>query len=408
MSIVNILYAVLVLAGMGLLFGLLLGVASKFFAVPTNEKRDAVRAALPGANCGACGFPGCDACADAIVSGKASPNVCPVGGAPVAQKIGAIMGVETQSGEKKVARVLCQGDVNNCRSKFDYHGIQDCVAATTLNDGNKACKYACLGLGTCVRACPFDAIHIDKARGIAVVDEEKCQSCGKCVAACPKNVLSMQPVSQPVRVACRVPEEGYRVSDNCRVGCIGCGRCEEACKFDAIKMVNHLPQIDLEKCRACMMCYEACPTHAIWADLEHRRIAKIDKESCIGCGLCKRTCKFGAVVGDLRQVHTITHACTGCGECAEKCPKKCIVMKVRDHARDSSARVEPALAVKPTEAVKPKFTPEMQAKIDAALAAKAAKEAVAKAAVRSEAPVSDPKAHTEAPAEIKAAEQSKK
>ena len=413
----NILYAVLVLGGMGLLFGLLLTVASRFFAVPANPKRDAIREVLPGANCGGCGYPGCDACADAIAAGKAEPNACPVGGADVAKKIGDIMGVETTVGEKMVARVICQGDLANCRTKFQYHGIEDCVAATTVSDGNRACKYACLGMGTCVKACPFDAIHIDKARMIAVVDAEKCQSCGKCVAACPKNVLSMQPISQPVRLECRAAEAGYLVTDNCRVGCNGCERCMLACKFDAIKMVNHLPQIDREKCRGCMMCYEACPTHAIWADLDNRKIARIDKKACVGCGLCKRTCKFEAVAGELRQVHTITRACTGCGECAEKCPKKCIVMKVRDHTRDANAKLgttaEPILAVKPdagamvTPKPKPQYSPEIQAKIDAALAAKAAKEAAAKAAAQSAAPVSDPKAHTEAPAEIKAAKETK-
>lgn len=401
----NILYAVIVLGGMGLLFGGVLTVASRFFAVPTNPKRDKVREALPGANCGACGFPGCDACADAIASGKASPNACPVGGAPVAAKIGEIMGVEAEKTERKVARVICQGDVEHCKTKFNYKGIQDCVAASLVSDGDRACKYACLGLGTCVRACPFDAIHIDERLKIAVVDADKCQSCGKCIDACPRGVLDLQPVSLPVRVQCRAAEEGFLVSDNCRVGCIGCERCAIACKFGAITLVNNLPKFDMSKCTRCMRCYEVCPTHAIWADVDHRLIAEIDKKTCIGCGMCKRTCQFEAVAGELRQKHTITAACTGCGECAKKCPKKCITMKVREHTRDRHAKIgaskEAVLAVKPTEGAtaarpKPQYSPEVQAKIDAALKAKAAKEAAA-------ATSSNPMVSTEKPAELDSA-----
>lgn len=336
----EILYAALVLGGMGLLFGALLTVASKVFAVPSNPQRDAVREVLPGANCGGCGYPGCDGCADAIASGKAPVNACPVGGADVAAKVAKIMGVEPEvSSVKKVATVLCQGDIERCGNKFNYTGIQDCVAATLVSDGNRMCKYACLGLGTCVRACPFDAIHIDENKKIAVVDEDKCQSCGKCVAACPKNVLELLPVKQPVQLLCRAAERGKLVSDNCKIGCIGCTRCEKACKFGAITMVNNLPVIDREKCRGCMMCAEACPTGALTANWDIRKIAEIDKQTCIGCGMCKRTCQFEAVAGEMRHPHDITDACTGCGACAEKCPKKCITMKVRDHVRDANAKV---------------------------------------------------------------------
>ena len=162
MTVVNILIAAAVLGLMGLLFGLLLMGTEKVFAIPADEKRDAVRAALPGANCGACGYPGCDGCADAIACGKAPVNACPVGGKPVADKISAIMGnAEAADAVRKVASVICQGDSEHCKEKFEYRGIQDCVAASVVNDGNKACKFACLGLGTCARVCPFDAIHVD-------------------------------------------------------------------------------------------------------------------------------------------------------------------------------------------------------------------------------------------------------
>ena len=381
----EILYAALVLGGMGLLFGLLLTLTSKVFHVPSDPKRDAVRELLPGANCGGCGYPGCDGCADAIAAGKAPVNACPVAGAEVAAKIAEVMGVEpADAAARKVARVICQGNNDHCKTKFDYKGISDCVAASLVNDGNKSCKYACLGLGTCVRACAFDAIHIDEHRGIAVVDEEKCVACGKCVAACPKGVLSLHPVTEPVRVMCRAAEEGYLVSDNCDRGCIGCERCMNACKFGAITMKNHLPVIDPAKCRSCMMCAEVCPTRAIWADWDNRKIAEIDQSNCIGCTMCKRNCPFEAVVGTVKQPHEITAACTGCGLCAEKCPKKCITMKVRVHTRDRNAKVgttpEAVQAAKPVAPQKPVRTPEMEAKIQAALAAKAAREAAAKAA----------------------------
>ena len=390
----EILWAVLVLGGMGLVFGVLLTLTSKVFAVPSNPTRDAVREVLPGANCGGCGYPGCDGCADAITAGKAPVSACPVGGAEVTAKVAKIMGMEADTAsEKLVAHVICAGDAKHCLDKFNYTGIHDCVAASLVSDGDKNCKYACLGYGTCVRACPFDAIHIDEQLRIAVVDTEKCQSCGKCVEACPRGVLDLQPISRPVRLLCRAAEKGILVADNCKVGCIGCELCLNACKFGAITIVNHLPVIDNEKCRGCMMCAEACPTTAIWANWDQRLIAEIDQDQCVGCTMCKRTCKFNAVVGTLKQPHEITAACTGCGECSEKCPKKCITMKVREHVRDAYSKLgqEPETvqtvntpAPKPAEAAqekKPgeidmsKYPPEVQAKIRAAMEAKAAKAA---------------------------------
>lgn len=377
----EILYAALALGGMGLLFGGVLTLTSRIFAVPSNPQRDAVRELLPGANCGGCGYPGCDGCADAIFAGKAPVNACPVAGPEVAAEIAKVMGVEAApAAARKVARVICKGSDEHCKPKFTYQGISDCIAASMVNDGNKSCKYACLGMGSCVKACAFDAIHIDKNRGIAVVDENKCVACGKCIEVCPKNVLSLHPVNEPVRVVCRAAEEGYVVTDNCDRGCIGCERCMVACKFGALTMKNHLPVIDLDKCRGCMMCAEVCPTRAIWADWDNRKVAVIDQSDCIGCTMCKRNCPFEAIVGSVKQPHEVTAACTGCGLCAEKCPKKCITLKVREHTRDRNAKVgttpEVVMAAKPVE--KPARTPEMEAKIQAALAAKLAREAAEK------------------------------
>ena len=380
----NIVWAVVILGAMGALFGALLTFTAKIFAVPKDERRDAVREALPGANCGGCGYPGCDGCADAIAAGKAPVNACPVGGSEVAKKIGKIMGVEAEEQERMVARVVCQGGTDNCKARFEYKGIRDCVAASQVSDGYKSCKYACMGLGTCVRACPFGAIHIDESRHIAVVDEEKCQMCGKCVAACPKGVLELRPYKQKVDIACHNPGVGKSVSTNCQTGCIACQRCVKACKFGAITMVNNLPKIDYSKCRQCMMCAEACPNEAMKAIFDERKVAVIDRDSCIGCGMCKRNCQFGAIQGEPRQKHRVNEACTGCGVCAEKCPKKCITIRERTRPRDPQAALPvtpPAAkpgdaAAKPAGAKRP-LTPEEMARVEAAKAAKAAKEAAA-------------------------------
>ena len=337
----GILIATLALGGLGLLFGIVLTITSKVFAVPGNPLRDSLREALPGANCGGCGYPGCDGLADALASGTAPINACPVGGADLAKRVAAILGVESNvdNDKRMVAQVICQGGLDRCKTKFKYSGIQDCVAASLVSGGDKACQYACLGLGTCVRACKFDAIHIDEKRKIAVIDTEKCTSCGACVTSCPKRVIALQPEKLPVRLLCRAAEKGKLVADNCKAGCIGCEICFNVCKFEAITMSNHLPQIDNEKCVGCMMCAESCPTSAIWGDFDNRKIAQIEKSECIGCTICKKTCKFEAISGERKQPHEITEACTGCGECVAKCPKKCITLQVRDHVRDEFAKV---------------------------------------------------------------------
>ncbi len=259
----QIVIAALILAAMGLIFGLVLTFTSKIFEVQTDPKRDAVRANLPGANCGGCGYPGCDGCADAIAAGKAPVNACPVASDEAQDRIAAIMGVESPDDEPMVCRVLCQGTHEAARIKFEYVGIQDCVAASTVGDGYKACKFSCLGLGTCVRACHFDAIHIDPETGIAVVDEKKCTACGACVDECPHNVLAVKPVREKLLVRCRNTDKLKAVMDVCKAGCIGCQKCAKTCPSGAITMVNNLPVIDMEKCVACGACVEACPTHVL-------------------------------------------------------------------------------------------------------------------------------------------------
>lgn len=258
----TIIYPTLSLGCLGIIFGVLLGYASKKFAVEVDPKVPLVRDALPGANCGGCGYAGCDALAKAIVEGDAKPNGCPVGGAACAQAIAEIMGITVDVGEKKTAFVMCNGTCDKSKNKYEYYGITDCRDAALIpGGGSKGCSFGCLGLGSCVKACAFDAIHV--VNGVAIVDEEKCTSCGMCAAACPKQLIEMVPESKKVRVMCKSFDNGKDVRANCSVGCIGCKMCERACEFDAVHVNNNLAKIDYEKCTQCNACAQKCPTKAI-------------------------------------------------------------------------------------------------------------------------------------------------
>ncbi|MDY6231714.1 RnfABCDGE type electron transport complex subunit B [Peptostreptococcus porci] len=256
-----IVYAVLVLGVLGLIFGLILDFASKKFAVEVDPKEAEILEALPGANCGGCGFPGCGGLAAAIAKGEAPVNGCPVGGAACAEKVAAIMGVEAGAGEKIVANVRCKGTCEATKNKYEYSGIEDCRAAASLIGGPKGCSYGCLGLGTCVQVCAFDAIHV--IDGVAVVDDEKCVNCGKCIDVCPKGLIERKPQKKEVTVLCKSNDFGKNVKENCTVGCIGCGICFKECPFDAIIFENKLAQIDYDKCKQCNKCAMKCPTKVI-------------------------------------------------------------------------------------------------------------------------------------------------
>lgn len=327
MDIVNVLKAGMALGSMGLLFGAGLAYASQKFAVEIDPRALAVRDALPSANCGGCGYPGCDSFANAVVAGEAPVNGCPVGGSDCTAKLSQIMGIEASSSIKQVAQVLCKGGKDNSVTLYDYSGVTDCRAAHMLNGGDKACKAGCMGYGTCVRACPFDAIHIN-ANGVAEVDPEKCVACGKCIEACPKDVISYVPYGQDVIVNCNNKERGGHVKKNCSVACIACGICARSCPFDAIKVVDNVAIIDYEKCTSCMICVEKCPTKAIAGDLSKRQTAVIIGDKCIGCTICAKKCPVDAITGQLKQLHHIdAEKCIGCGVCEQKCPKDAIIMQ---------------------------------------------------------------------------------
>ncbi|HIT88600.1 MAG TPA: Fe-S cluster domain-containing protein [Candidatus Coprocola pullicola] len=262
MEIMNIVYPMLSIGGLGVVLGAGLGYAGKLFAVEEDPKLGEVLEALPGANCGGCGFPGCSGCASAIVAGTAPVNACPVGGAAVAEKIGAIMGIEASTSEPTAAFVKCKGTCGVAKEKYTYFGLDDCVMAMQLaGGGSKSCTYGCLGLGSCKKACGFGAIEI--IDGVAVVDKDKCVSCGKCVSTCPKHIIELLPAKKKVKVECSSKDNGKGVMAVCSAGCIACKICEKNCPFDAIHVVDNLAVIDYDKCKACGICANKCPKGVI-------------------------------------------------------------------------------------------------------------------------------------------------
>ena len=230
----TILLSVLVLGLMGAVLGALLAVASKVFHVEVDPKQEAVRQCLAGANCGGCGYPGCDGYAAAVAAGKAPTNKCVAGGAETAAKVAEIMGVSAGADERRIAFVPCSGCEGHAEMRFNYTGT---------------------------RACKFDAIHI--VEGIAQVDRSKCVGCGACAEACPKSIIKLLPASQRVMPACSNKDKGAKVMKMCDYGCIGCMKCQRECPADAIKVVDNLAVVDSEKCVGCGHCADVCPRQVI-------------------------------------------------------------------------------------------------------------------------------------------------
>lgn len=261
-SITGIISAAVVVGLVGIFVGLFLGAAGIKFKVEVDEREEAVLSELPGNNCGGCGYAGCSGLAAAIVKGDAPVNACPVGGDAVGKRVAEIMGVESGSSERMTAFVQCQGDCEKVGTDYDYTGVKDCRIMTFVPAGGpKTCGSGCLGYGSCVDACPFDAIHV--INGVAVVDRDKCKACGKCVEACPRSLITLIPYKAGTAVACKSTDKGPVTMKSCRVGCIGCGICVKNCPEKAVEVKDFHAEIDADKCKNCGTCVEKCPRKSI-------------------------------------------------------------------------------------------------------------------------------------------------
>lgn len=272
-----ILIALIALGAIGLIGSLLLFLVAKQFYVYEDPRVGQVEEVLPGANCGGCGFPGCHGMADACVKAKDADNslgslLCPVGGNETMATVAGILGLEAGAADPKLAVVRCNGAKCNRPKTSNYDGAKSCAVAAATFNGETGCAFGCLGLGDCVRACGFDAIKMNTETGLPEIDESKCVACGACTKACPKLVIELRkkncaktPVAKRVWVECVNKDNGAVAMKACKNACIGCGKCQKACKFEAITVEGNVAWIDSDKCKACGMCVAECPTGAIHA-----------------------------------------------------------------------------------------------------------------------------------------------
>jgi electron transport complex protein RnfB len=322
---VAVLVPVMVVGATGLVFGIGLSIAARRFAVQVDRRISQILGLLPGANCGACGYPGCSGFAKAVAEGKAQPNGCAAGGAQVAGQIAEVLGVTAAAAEPMMAVVQCKGGKAEAVSRASYAGLGDCNAAVLAGNGPKVCQEGCLGLGTCVAVCPFDAIHVN-ANGVAVVDPEKCTGCGMCVKACPRKIISLIPAAHKIYLACSNHDRGARVKKNCSVGCTACTLCVKATPSGAITLANNLPALDYSTTENFVVAANKCPSKCFVDLVKKRPVANIDTK-CDGCGACVPACPVKAIAGETGKRHEVDKArCIGCGICVDVCPAKAISM----------------------------------------------------------------------------------
>ena len=259
----DILYPVLLVATIGLIIGLGLSLASTFMAVPVDPRKEELTEAMAGVNCGACGYPSCEAYASVLAEGtESNTTLCSPGGQATAVAVASILGKEAGNMRLRAAVNRCQGSTRFTDTRADYRGVSTCVAMAQLQNGNTSCEYGCLGLADCVRECPYDAIYMD--HGVARVNPYTCKACEICVGVCPKNLFTMIPIDElNATVLCMNQDKGAATRKQCTVGCIGCGLCVKACQYEAIVVNNNLAVIDPDKCTACGECIPVCPTNSI-------------------------------------------------------------------------------------------------------------------------------------------------
>ena len=255
---VDVLTALAVVVAIGLFFGILLAVFVRLFGVEEDEKQKKIRELLPGINCGACGFSGCNDYAEALAKGNAKPNLCVPGAKSTAEELSHLLGVTVEPPKDVIAYVHCNGTCGTVSEKANYLGIQTCKATSMIYGGPKACAYGCLGCGDCATVCISDAIAI--VDGVARVDTSRCVGCGMCAKECPRGVISMIPQETGTVVACSSKDKGADAKKACAAACIGCKKCEKLCPEQAISVIKNCAVIDYTRCTGCGLCVEGCPT----------------------------------------------------------------------------------------------------------------------------------------------------
>jgi Na+-translocating ferredoxin:NAD+ oxidoreductase subunit B len=263
----TLLITIISLSALAMVAAVILYFIAQKFKVYEDPRIDEVQAVLPQANCGGCGFPGCRNFAEALVKAETFDGLnCPVGGSATMAEAAKILGKEAPVTDPMVAVLKCNGSPEFRPKTTRYSGAPDCRIMNSLYMGETDCSYGCMGYGDCVRSCQFDAIHIDTATGLPVVDDAKCVACGACVKACPRNLIELRKRAKKdkkIYVACSNCDKGGPARRACKVACIACSKCVKVCEFDAITIANNLAYIDAAKCRLCRKCVTECPTNAI-------------------------------------------------------------------------------------------------------------------------------------------------
>ncbi|MDR0932690.1 MAG: RnfABCDGE type electron transport complex subunit B [Victivallales bacterium] len=271
-------YAILLMAGTGLVLGVVIGIFAKLFRVVSDPRVDLVVELLPGANCGGCGMAGCADFAKAVVTGEAAPSKCPVSSAEQVSAIAQALGIEAGAAFKQKAVVLCGGDREQTMRLASYNGVADCVSASLVGSGPKGCAYGCLGMGSCARKCPFGAIEM--INSLAIIHKELCVGCGSCALVCPRNVIKLVPAEAEVHVYCNSPLKAPAKRQVCKVACIGCRKCQKVApeKFliDGFRAIVNYADSALPTQEDVVA--TGCPTGALLTAEEHLHIEKHDPE----------------------------------------------------------------------------------------------------------------------------------